>query len=59
MMQENEGSYSAGFVLGFFLGFIGLLIAFLSHKEETRKGSLVGFAFLVVLGIIVGVMATI
>ena len=38
-MNEEEGSWGMGFIIGFFLGIIGVLIAAAIGKKQTLKGS--------------------
>lgn len=42
-MEESGGSWGAGFILGFFVGLIGLVIAIAIDKPDTKKGAIVGF----------------
>ena len=37
------GSYAGGFLLGIFLGLLGLIIAFIRREPETRRGARNGF----------------
>ena len=39
---DGEGSYFGGFLLGFLFGFIGLIIAALACKTNTKKGAIIG-----------------
>ncbi len=49
----GRGSMLIGFLAGFFLGCIGLiLVMFLSTKPNTRTGAWLGFLVQVVLGVI-------
>ncbi len=43
MDYQDQGSYGAGFALGFFLGLVGLIIAIAIDKPETRRGAATGF----------------
>lgn len=42
MDDENEGSLLLGAALGFFLGCLGIVIAFLLKGRKTLTGSIVG-----------------
>ena len=54
----DRGSKLIGFLAGFFLGCIGLiLVMFLSTKPDTRTGAWIGFFVQLVLGVI-GAAAT-
>jgi hypothetical protein len=46
---DGDGSTGIGFLLGFLLGLIGVLIAYLAFKDEpkTIKGAWIGFGVLV------------
>lgn len=48
---SNQGSFLTGFLLVFFLGVIGLIIAYCSRQEDTKRGAKVTFlvCFLIVL----------
>ena len=46
----RTGNYALGFVLGFFLGLIGLIIAIVMNEDETKRGGIVGFLVSIVLG---------
>jgi hypothetical protein len=50
----GDGSFGIGFVLGFFLGLIGVLIAYLAFEDETKtiKGSWWGFGVWAIIVII-------
>ena len=41
--EENQGSMLLGIVLGFFLGCIGIIIAFVLKGQKTLTGSIIGF----------------
>ena len=41
--KELEGSIGIGFLLGFFLSLIGVLIAYALDKKRTIKGAWIGF----------------
>lgn len=54
----DQGSTLIGFLAGFFLGCIGLiLVMFISRKPKTRSGAWIGFFAQLVLGVI-GAVAT-
>ena len=40
--EENQGSMLLGIVLGFFLGCIGIIIAFVLKGQKTLTGSIIG-----------------
>ena len=48
--KKDKGSYGVGFLLGFFLGLIGLIIAIAMDQEETKRGALHAFIIGLVLG---------
>ena len=52
----DQGSYGAGWALGFFLGVVGLIIALCIDKEETKRGAIHGFVFELVVGVIIGII---
>lgn len=52
----NAGSMGLGFALGFFLSWVGLLIAYLTHAPLTKKGAIRGFITEIILGVIVSVI---
>ena len=52
MEYRDQGSYGAGFALGFFLGLIGLIIAMAIDKPETRRGAVTGFIVSLVISIV-------
>ena len=58
MIKENQGSYVGGVLLGFFLGFVGVLIAILCCKERTKHGSLVGIGISILFCVIVSIIVT-
>jgi hypothetical protein len=47
--MNDEGSFGAGFALGFFLGLIGLAIAICTGNGKTIKGSAVGLIAIILL----------
>ena len=51
--NSSQGSYGAGWALGFFLGLIGLIIGLCIDKSETKRGAIAGFIVAVVLSFIV------
>ena len=57
----DDGSFGIGFLLGFFLGIVGILIAYFAFEDEakTRKGAWWGFgvAMLLVIAIYVIIIA--
>ena len=48
----DEGSYLVGFVLAFFLSWIGLIIAAVMQKKKTLRGALITFLVIIALDII-------
>ena len=52
MSEYEEGSYWAGFALGFFLGLIGLIIAIAIDKSETKRGAVTGFIISIVISVV-------
>ena len=55
MEYRDQGSYGAGFALGFILGLVGLIIAIAIDKPETRRGAVTGFIVSLVIGIVAAV----
>ena len=52
--KEDAGSAIGGFLLGFFLLYIGVGIAFLVHKNKTlRKWALIGFGVVLLLALFI------
>lgn len=47
----DSGSTGIGFILGFFLGIIGLIIALCLDKPDTRTGAAIGFVVELLLSI--------
>lgn len=56
--KSSDGSIGIGFALGFFLGVIGVLIAYLAFKDEAKtiKGSWYGLGAAALLGIILAIL---
>lgn len=52
--KELEGSFGAGFALGFFLGIIGIVIAVALDKKQTLKGSAIGCLTAIGIGFVLG-----
>ncbi|MGI9614904.1 MAG: hypothetical protein ACR2QO_18485 [Acidimicrobiales bacterium] len=51
----DRGSTLLGFIVGFFLGCIGLvLVMFLSSKPDTRSGAWFGFIAQIVVAVVAG-----
>lgn len=40
--EENQGSMFLGVLLGFFLGCLGIVIAFVMQGQKTLTGSIIG-----------------
>jgi hypothetical protein len=57
--EENQGSMLLGVLLGFFLGCIGIIIAFVLRGQKTLTGSIIGtvIAFLLWSCLSVGLFA--
>lgn len=53
--EENQGSMVIGILLGFFLGCLGIIIAFVMQGQKTLTGSIIGTVLSVVLWTCVGV----
>lgn len=41
-ITEDVGNYGVGFILGFFLGLLGMIIALVLNKKETIRGAITG-----------------
>ena len=52
-MNEEDASWGIGFVIGFFLGVIGILIAVAIGKKKTMKGAGAGALVSFVLAFII------
>lgn len=52
----DEGSVAVGFILSFFLGLIGFVIALVVGKKKTMKGAGIGFGFFLGLAVIAGII---
>lgn len=52
----DEGSVAVGFILSFFLGLIGFIIALVTGKKKTIKGAGIGFGFFLGLAVIFGII---
>lgn len=52
----DEGSVAVGFILSFFLGLIGFIIALVMGKKKTIKGAGIGFGFFLGLAVIMGII---
>lgn len=50
---KSQGSFGAGFAIGFFLSFIGLIIAHAIKQSKTKRGALAGFIVEIGIGLIV------
>ena len=50
----DQGSTGLGFVLDFFLGFIGLIIGLVMDKKNTKKGAIIGFVVQLGLAVVGG-----
>ena len=49
----SDGTLVGGFALGFFLALIGLVIALVACKKQTKTGAIVGFVLTVIINLIV------
>ena len=57
-MNEDKSSYGAGWLLGFFLGVLGVIIAHAIGGEKVKRGSWFGFLFdFIVFGVVIMVYA--
>lgn len=58
--EENQGSLLLGLALGYFLGCIGVVVAFVLQGSKTLTGSVVGMVLqwisVVCLGVVLGVV---
>jgi len=54
---EDQGSTGLGFAIGFFGGCIGVIIAAIIAKPDTKKGAFMGFGAAVVFGGVLGLCA--
>lgn len=54
MDYKNEGNYGGGFILGFLVGLIGLVIALCLDQSETKRGAVHGFIVSIVVSTILG-----
>ncbi len=53
--MEDEGNVILGAVLGFFLGCIGIIVAFfVLGQPKTKQGAIYGFVGSIVLGLCLG-----
>ena len=52
----DEGSGLIGFILVFFLNWLGLIIAVLMKKRKTTRGAIITFVVEIALGIFVGIL---
>lgn len=53
--MEDEGNLFIGLALGFFLGCLGVIIAFVALPQpKTKQGAIYGFVAAIVLGICLG-----
>lgn len=51
MEEENEGSLLLGIALGFVLGCVGILVAFVLRGSKTLTGSVIGLLLQVVASV--------
>ena len=59
MDEENEGSFLIGFLLGFFLPCIGVIVGIVMQGSRTTTGAISGFLANVLLWLCAGVMFSI
>lgn len=52
VQNVDEGTMLGGFLLSFFLGLIGLIIALVVGKPKTKTGGVIGFVVIFIIGII-------
>ncbi len=58
--MEDEGNLFIGLALGFFLGCLGLIIAFVALPQpKTKQGAIYGFIAAIVLGVCLGGTGTV
>jgi uncharacterized membrane protein YeaQ/YmgE (transglycosylase-associated protein family) len=52
--KGGDGNFGKGFLLGFFVGIVGVILAYVIFEDEvkTRKGAWWGFAINAIIGII-------
>lgn len=53
--MENEGNFLVGILLGFFLGCLGVVVAFLMKGQKTLTGSFVGVGLSIALWTCAGI----
>ena len=53
VIEEKEGSFIIGFLLGLFLDIIGVTIAYSACKYKTKRGAFYGFISFVLIVVIV------
>ncbi len=58
-MEENEGSFPIGFLLGFFLGCLGLIIGILIPGSRTSKAAVTGFVVAMGFGVCTGIFVAV
>ena len=59
MDEENDGSFLIGFLLGFFLPCIGVIIGIVMKGSRTTTGAISGFLANIVLWLCMGVLASV
>lgn len=52
VVYQDEGSFGAGWALGFLLGLVGLIIALCVGKDETKRGAKWGFIIYIVITVV-------
>jgi hypothetical protein len=58
--EQNEGNLILGAALGFFLGCLGIILAFfVIGGEKTKKGSIYGLVAAIGLGVCLGVLSAV
>lgn len=52
-MNEDKSSYGSGWLLGFFLGVLGVIIAHAIGGENVKRGSWFGLLFSFIIGSVI------
>jgi hypothetical protein len=51
-MEQREGSFIGGFLLGFFLQIVGIIISFALGGRNTRRGAGYGMLTLIIISVL-------